>query len=200
LTGKDETGNTAIGGYMKVLVLGGTRYFGIHMVNELFTREHDVTIATRGLTKDAFGEKVRRVIIERTNANSIAKAFRGKHYDVVCDNIAYCSNDVKYLLDFVQCDRYIMTSSASVYSNMHMNIKEKEFNARNYPLQWCNRQDYPYDEIKRHAECALFQCYKNVEGVAVRFPYVIGEDDYTKRLYFYVEEMIKGSTLYIGHL
>ncbi|NLO38438.1 MAG: NAD-dependent epimerase/dehydratase family protein [Ruminiclostridium sp.] len=185
---------------MNVLVLGGTRYFGIHMVKALFNRGHDITIATRGLTKDEFGKKVRRVVINRTDPNSITEAFHGKHYDVVCDNLAYCSNDVKSLLDNVKCDRYIMTSSASVYSNIHMDIKENEYDARNYPLQWCNRQDYPYDEVKRQAECALFQCYTNVESVAVRLPYVIGEDDYTKRLYFYVEEMIKGSTLSINNL
>lgn len=185
---------------MNVLVLGGTRYFGIHMVKALFTQGHDVTIATRGLTQDVFGEKVRRVIIERSDPKSITEAFHGKHYDVVCDNLAYCSNDVQYFLENVRCDRYIMTSSASVYSDIHMDTKENEFDARNYPLKWCNRQDYPYDEVKRQAECALFQCYANVDSVAVRLPYVIGEDNYTKRLYFYVEEMIKGSTLRIDNL
>lgn len=33
---------------MNILVIGGTRFFGIHMVNELLTAGHDVTIATRG--------------------------------------------------------------------------------------------------------------------------------------------------------
>lgn len=33
---------------MNILVIGGTRFFGIHMVNELLTAVHDVTIATRG--------------------------------------------------------------------------------------------------------------------------------------------------------
>ena len=33
---------------MRVLVLGGTRYFGIPMVKELLARGHNVTIAIRG--------------------------------------------------------------------------------------------------------------------------------------------------------
>ena len=33
---------------MKILVIGGTRYFGIHMVNKLLEQGHAVTIATRG--------------------------------------------------------------------------------------------------------------------------------------------------------
>lgn len=33
---------------MKILVIGGTRYFGIHMVNKLLEQGYKVTIATRG--------------------------------------------------------------------------------------------------------------------------------------------------------
>ena len=33
---------------MNILVIGGTRYFGIHMVNKLLEQGHRVTIATRG--------------------------------------------------------------------------------------------------------------------------------------------------------
>ena len=37
---------------MKILVIGGTRYFGIHMVNKLLEQGHEVTIATRGKTPE----------------------------------------------------------------------------------------------------------------------------------------------------
>lgn len=43
---------------MKILVIGGTKFFGIHMVNELLEKGHEVTIATRGLSSDEFGDKV----------------------------------------------------------------------------------------------------------------------------------------------
>lgn len=33
---------------MKILVIGGTRFFGIPMVHELLQKGHQVTIATRG--------------------------------------------------------------------------------------------------------------------------------------------------------
>lgn len=185
---------------MKVLVLGGTRFFGVHMVNALIKNGHDVTIATRGLTKDDFGDKVDRIIIERTSSDSMAKALGSKHYDVVCDNLAYCSNDVKYLLDNVECDRYVMTSSASVYDKLHMGIAESEYDPYTYELKWCSREDYIYPEIKRQAECALFRAYPNVQAVAVRFPFVIGEDDYTERLYFYVNNIVNGIPMNINGL
>lgn len=83
---------------MNILVIGGTRFFGIHMVNELLTAGYDVTIATRGKASDSFGDKVKRIFLERTKEESVREALSGTHYDVVIDKIAYCSNDIKYLV------------------------------------------------------------------------------------------------------
>ena len=52
---------------MNILVIGGTRFFGVHMVNALLKNGHNVTIATRGITADNFGDKVTRVMLDRTN-------------------------------------------------------------------------------------------------------------------------------------
>ena len=43
---------------MKILVIGGTKFFGIHMVNALLTKGHAITIATRGRAADPFGDKI----------------------------------------------------------------------------------------------------------------------------------------------
>ena len=83
---------------MKILVIGGTRFFGIHMVNELLAKGHDVTIAT------------------------------------------YCSNDIKYVLDVVDCDKYIHMSSTSVYEPKHINTTECDFDGVSKELVWCDRK------------------------------------------------------------
>lgn len=49
---------------MKILVLGGTRFFGIHMVKELIKMGHDITIATRGRASDTFGDAVSAISTE----------------------------------------------------------------------------------------------------------------------------------------
>ena len=115
---------------MNILVMGGTRFFGIHMVNELLTRGHDITIATRGKTADEYGDRVRRIVMERTSETSMKNALRGKQYDVVIDKIAYCSNDIKYVMEAVGCDKYILMSSTSVYEPKHMNTVESDFDGR----------------------------------------------------------------------
>ncbi len=176
---------------MKILVLGGTRFFGIHMVNALIESGHDVTIATRGISKDPFGDKVKRLTLDRKDQGSMKQTLNGKHFDVVIDKIAYCSNDIKYALEVIDCDKYIHMSSTAVYDPKTINTKEDDFDGFSRPVIWCNREDFPYDEIKRQAEYVLHQKYADRNWIAVRYPVVLGEDDYTGRLKFYVEHVVK---------
>lgn len=185
---------------MKILVIGGTRFFGIHMVNELLENGHDITIATRGKTADEYGDRVKRIIIERTNEASVKEALSGIHYDVVIDKIAYCSNDIKYVLEAVDCDKYIHMSSTSVYEPKHINTVESDFDGTSKELIWCDRKAFPYEQIKRQAEYALWQKYFDRKWVAVRYPFAIGKDDYTKRLLFYVEHVMKSIPMNIDNL
>lgn len=176
---------------MKILVLGGTRFFGIHMVNDLIAKGHDVTIATRGITPDSFEDTVSRICFERTDEDSIKAVIAGTHYDVIIDKIAYCSNDIRKIMEVADCDKYIYMSSTAIYDPKHINTVEEDFDGKNGELIWCDRQDYSYDVIKRHAEYLLWQKYPDKNWIAVRYPFVTGRDDYTKRLYFYVEHVLK---------
>ncbi len=184
---------------MKILVIGGTRFFGIHMVEELLKAGHEVTIATRGIASDSYGNRVKRIIIERTNEESM-KTLREYHFDVVIDKIAYCSNDIKYAMENINCDKYIYMSSTSVYNPKHINTLEEDFDGNSDDFVWCNRMAFPYEEIKRQAEYALWQAYPDKKWIAVRYPFAIGKDDYTKRLLFYVEHTIKSIPMNIDNL
>ncbi len=184
---------------MNILVLGGTRFFGVHMVSALLNAGHEVTIATRGNRQDNFGNCVHRVIVDHNDAQHMKAVFSGKDYDVVCDNLTYCSNDVKYALDSIQCKHYILMSSTAVY-DLHDNIVEEEFNPKEKQVIWNNRDDFPYGESKRFAEIALFNAYPNQESSAVRYPFVIGKDDYTHRLSFYVNHVMNGIPMDIDNL
>ena len=185
---------------MKILVLGGTKYIGVHLVNELLSNGHDVTIGTRGKAPENYGNNVKRKIIERQSPDSLRAAFNNEFYDAVIDNLAYCSNDVRFLLDAIHTKKYIMTSTASVYSgNFHMNIREAEADTKKHSLIWCGYDEYTYDESKRQAESALFQSYSSLPSVAVRFPWIFGRDDYTKRLYFYIEHIFNEQAINVNN-
>ena len=120
---------------------------------------HEVTIATRGKTPDSYGDKVERITIQRTNEESMREALQGKHFDVVIDKIAYCSNDIRYAMDYVDCDKYIYMSSTSVYNPKHMNTVESDFDGYSKDFVWCDRKEFPYSylDLTDKEKAALFQ-------------------------------------------
>ena len=185
---------------MKILVLGGTRFFGIRMVQDLLKMGHEVTIGTRGLSKDPFGEQVKRIALDRSNGESLRQALQGKNFDLVIDKIAYCSNDIKRLLDFIDCQKYIYMSTTAVYAPKKINLVEEDFDPLAMDLVWCERKDFPYGQVKMQAEAAITQKYPGQKYIAVRYPVVLGKDDYTKRLLFYAEHVARSVPMYIDNL
>lgn len=185
---------------MNILVIGGTRYFGIPTVEELLENGHKVTVATRGITPDPFGNRVSRLILNRTDHESLKAVLSGRHFDVVIDKRGYSSNDIRILLDVLDCDKYIYMSTTAVYEPKRDNTREEDFDPFAGELVWCSWGDYPYDVIKRHAERALWRNYGDRKFIAVRYPFVVCENDYTRRLRFYVEHVLNGIPMYIDNL
>jgi nucleoside-diphosphate-sugar epimerase len=181
---------------VRVLVVGGTRFFGIPMVKKLLENGHDVTVATRGNKPDPFGSSVKRTIMDKTDADSVKAALCGQPFDVLIDKVAYSSNDVRSLLSAADCARYIQMSSCAVYKTAHMGIKENEFDAKGFELKWLDRpSDYALG--KRLAERAALEFKSEKSCVFVRCPVVLGENDYTGRLAFYAQHIFQDKPMRI---
>ncbi|MGC5324310.1 hypothetical protein [Brevibacillus sp. SYSU BS000544] len=56
------------------IVLGGTLFFGKHLVQDLLDFGFEVTIATRGKTPDPFGDKVKRIQLDRVQRETVEAA------------------------------------------------------------------------------------------------------------------------------
>ncbi|CAM3492324.1 hypothetical protein GCM10009865_18670 [Aeromicrobium ponti] len=100
-----------------ILVLGGTQFFGKKLVEKLLLEGKKVTIATRGLTKDPFGDKVERLIIDRENIKSQRAAFSGRKWNVVYDQSCFSPQEAKATAEALdgKVAHYIFTSSMAVY-------------------------------------------------------------------------------------
>lgn len=173
----------------KILVLGGTRFFGKVLVENLIKQGHEVTVATRGITEDTFKDKVKRLVIDREDKESLSKVLMGKKFDVVYDNICFSPNATRNLLTILKgnIDKYIVTSTLAVYDK-DINIVEESFNPYTYKIVDGEKDDFTYGEGKRLVEAVAFQEF-DIPTVAVRFPVVIGENDYTQRLLFFVNNI-----------
>ncbi|PFJ15109.1 epimerase [Bacillus cereus] len=184
----------------KVLVLGGTRFFGKHLVESLLQAGQEVTIATRGFTEDSFGNAVKRLIVDREDDKLLEERLKGKSYDIVYDNLCYSPNAAEIICKVLRgrVKKYIMTSSMAVYESA-LGLLEQSFNPYEYAIKYGDRKDFTYSEGKKLAEAVLFQ-HATFPVVAVRFPVVIGENDYTKRLQFYVEHIMKQEAIVVEHV
>lgn len=178
----------------KVLVLGGTQYFGKKLVRKLLKNGDFVTIATRGTKIDPFGDQVERLVIDRENRESMMEAFEDRSWDIVYDQSCFSPIEAKDTSDALKgkTGRYIFTSTQAVYDfgTLH---KEENFNAADYEINYKTRKEYPgyegYKEAKRASE-AVFHQLGSFHVVSVRFPIVVSEDDYSERLKFHVDKII----------
>lgn len=185
---------------MKVLVLGGTRYFGRHLVHSLIKEGHEIWVLTRGNQEDDFGARVHRLKADRKDSSSLAKAVENLRFDAVVDQICMTAHDAQISCD-VFADKtpyYIMTSTMSVYS-FGAGLHEDDFNPYLYHPQRATNPAEEYAEGKRAAE----HCFANhapFHWAFARFPVVVGEDDYTKRFELHVEKVLLGQPLYFPNL
>ena len=77
---------------LRILVLGGTKFLGIHVVEAALKRGHSVTLFNRGKTNaDLFPQ------LEHLKGDRDAQldSLKGKQWDVVIDNSGYVPRHVK---------------------------------------------------------------------------------------------------------
>ena len=102
---------------MRLLLLGGTRFLGRHVVDAALARDHEVTLFTRGRTPQPFGDRLRALAGDRDPrvAPGLA-ALEGDTWDAVIDTSGYVPRVVgasATLLASRVC-RYVFVSSLSV--------------------------------------------------------------------------------------
>ena len=175
-----------------ILVLGGTRFFGRKLVEQLIAEGHNVAIITRGQSGNPFGDRVEHIQADRIQTEELAKAVEGRTFDIVYDNICYSPDEAKAFCNIFngKIGKLVFTSTLSTYVANGTPHIEEDFNPYTYDIQLGDRFAFTYGEGKRQAEAVFFK-YAKFPVVAVRFPIVMGEDDYTKRLHFHVEHILQ---------
>jgi len=125
---------------VRVLVLGGNRYIGLHLVFELARRGHEVTVMNSHVAPLPDG--ARRLHGDRRVPGVLAEVLtpHRDEFDVVFDNTAYQVADVQPLVELFRgrVQQFVFTSSVAVYRRSDVHPVDETFpvyeEARN-PMQ-----------------------------------------------------------------
>lgn len=183
-----------------ILVIGGTRYFGKLLVQRLISAGHQVTIATRGLAPDPFGDRISRIRVDRRNERAMMAAFAGiDGYDIVYDQLCYSPLDAAIAVRVFagKVKRYIMASTIEVYRGL-LGSRDTPFAESDlqilaqpidttYPWHDPKLATQSYVAGKLQAEAYLYRD-GTLPLVTVRIGHVLaGPEDFTGRLAHYVD-------------
>jgi 2'-hydroxyisoflavone reductase len=99
---------------MKILILGGTKFLGRHLVDAALATGHEVTLFNRGKTNPALFPNVETIIGDReTDLDRLA----GREWDAAIDVAGYLPRIVRMSVEALKesVKKYVFISSISVY-------------------------------------------------------------------------------------
>lgn len=104
---------------MKILILGGTKFIGRHIVEALLAVGHEVSILTRGRTPDQLPAQVERLRGDRDEGKTGLKALAGRTWDACVDVCGYTPRQVRPSAESLEAavGRYVFISTGSVYGD-----------------------------------------------------------------------------------
>ena len=176
-----------------VLVIGGTKYLGLEFIKILDKSKINFFVASRKkIEVDNF------IKIDRKSQNDLDKLFIDNQFDVVIDFINYSGLDSKILLNSISKQikppKLILISTVFTYAlptdiGCDSLFKEVSFNPLKYKNSILDRPDVTYSEGKRDMESYCIKNYRNDKLVILRFPIILGANDYTNRTQFYINKI-----------
>ena len=105
---------------MRLLVLGGTRFLGRHLVDLSVARGHEVTVFTRGKQPNHWPGRVTALTGNRDQAVSPGlRALESGTWDAVVDTCGYVPRVVRQSAELLaqRVGRYLFVSSISVFTD-----------------------------------------------------------------------------------
>ena len=198
--GASAAGATAIiepaGDDLDILFLGGTGFIGPHQVNYALARGHSVSIFNRGRKSGFYGDKVEEFIGNRdAKIDDGLQALAGdRRWDVVIDNSGYVPRHVRDSAELLKgrCDRYIYTSSISVYDFEKQNSVDVHAPVAPAPEPATEEvTGETYGALKAECERMVREVFGD-DGSVVRPTYVVGPGDHTDRFTYWVDRLQRG--------
>ena len=176
---------------MRILMIGGTRFVGRHIVDAALAAGHGVTVFHRGQTgPDLFPDVERRTGDRNGDLAELAEG----SWDATIDTCAYVPRHVHSLADALgdRAGRYLLISSVSAYAP-----PDAPGYGEDAPL--LELDDPTVERVTGETYGGLKVLCERVAverfgpgTVIVRPTYVVGPDDYTWRFPWWVQRLARG--------
>ncbi len=175
---------------MRLLVLGGTKFLGRHIVDCGQTHGHELTLFNRGQTDPSPIPGVEQIHGDREH--DLAR-LAGRSWDAVIDTSGYWPRAVRASAQLLaeNVDRYVFVSSISAYGRFpELSMSEDAPTAPDPPADASDVMEH-YAELKA-------SCERVVEGVlpgravVIRPGLIVGPFDPTNRFTYWVRRLAEG--------
>jgi 2'-hydroxyisoflavone reductase len=189
---------------MKILIIGGTRFLGHHLISAALERNHEITLFNRGLTSN---ENSPNVEIVHGDRNFDLGKLAGREFDCVIDTCGYLPESVRISAEALKdrIDNYIFISSISAYADFSKpNFDEsapiakltKEQEARFAEID-LRSSPMAYDLGEMYGPLKVLceeEAEKAMPGRAciVRPGLIVGKYDNTDRFTYWLDRVAKG--------
>lgn len=182
---------------MKALVIGGNRFVGKRLVELLVQEGHQVDVLNRG-NIPLYSSGVNSFLkADRRSKDHLQNAVADRNWDQVFDFACFNRKEAQDACEVFKdkTKSYLFVSSQSIY-DAGENLKEFSFDPTTAEL---NSSVSEYGLDKRDAEI-IFAKNAPWPVSMIRFPIILGPDDYTKRLNFHISRIRDGLPIYVPNI
>lgn len=192
---------------MNVLIIGGTKFIGPFVVEQLLAKGHNVALFNRGITNNNLKENVKWIKGDRESIEDYVVEFRDFSPEVVLDMIPFHESHAERTVEVFHklAKRIVAISSADVYqaygrligtepgepvptpSFEDSNLREKLYPYREQVTP--EHRLYDYDKILVER---VYMNNNKIPGTVLRLPMVYGPGDLQHRLFEYLKRMNDG--------
>jgi 2'-hydroxyisoflavone reductase len=189
---------------MNLLIIGGTRFLGRHLVSAALARKHEVTLFNRG---QHHSEDLTKVESVRGDRNSDLAKLQGRLWDAVVDTCGFLPRTVRASTENLShsVNRYVFISSLSVYADVSAigvdetaplaTLTERQLEEANAIDSSGQTSAVTYGKMYGGLKALCEQAAEEVlpnRLLIIRPGLIVGPHDYTDRFTYWVVRVARG--------
>ena len=176
---------------MNILIIGGTKFLGRHLVDSALTRGHTVTLFNRGKTNPGLFPHVETIIGDREHD---LEKLSGRKWDAVLDVAGYLPRIVRLSATSVERNvgHYVFISSISAYADFKkVGIHESDPAGKIEDETFEEITGESYGPLKALCEKTVLDLYGE-RGLVIRPGLIVGPNDPTDRFTYWPMRVARG--------